>query len=357
MVVLHCITRFNQGGTVTWLNNLIANDKETYLVSGECSEDEQEGIPNQNFQFIKISHLKRSINPINDVIALVELIRIFRKIKPELLVTHTFKAGALGRIAIRFACPRSAKVIHTYHGHLQYGYFSSFGSRAVNWIERALQSITDGFIVNGYKVAMELQSVGLLRKPYEVILPGVDLLPNEKNQKLKGNRMEVTVGWLGRLTSIKRPEMVVSQALRFPSVRFIVGGHGELESHLRSIAPINLEFLGWTSPENFWPIVDVGLLTSQNEAAPFSLIEAAFYGVPCVATDVGSVSDVVIDGVTGFLVEANDESITEKLEKLINDEGLRISMSRNARDLAAKEFTLKRFREKHKDFFLQITTN
>jgi len=358
MVVVHCITRFNQGGTVTWLNNLLVNQERAYLVAGECSGDEREGIPHSNFDLIKISSMKRSINPVSDFVALIALVRIFRRIRPELLVTHTFKAGVLARVAAKISfLKRSTKVVHTYHGHLQYGYFSRFGSRVISWIEKCLEFITDGFIVNGLKVSRDLIRAGLLRKPYMVILPGVELLPAINSSSAQEVDHRVTVGWLGRLTNVKRPDRVISQAHRFPSVNFLVGGEGELESELRSVAPSNLEFLGWTPPGSFWSKADVGLLTSENEAAPFSLVEAASYGVPCVATDVGSVSDVILDGETGFLVVPTDDSISEKLGKLIEDEDLRRQMSINARNRAAQEFTLENFRNKHRDFFLRVMTS
>lgn len=358
MVVVHCITRFNQGGTVTWLNSLLVGQERAFLIAGKCSDDEREGIPNSNFDLIRVPSMKRSINLWRDFIALISLVRTFRRIKPELLVTHTFKAGVLARIAIKMALLKSStKVVHTYHGHLQYGYFSNFGSRIITWIERSLESITDGFVVNGFQVAEELREAGLLGKPFSVILPGVIKPPVAHITEAGTANKVLTVGWLGRLTGIKRPDRLLLQARRFSKVRFLIGGEGELESELRSAAPSNVEFLGWTSPSAFWPKVDVGLLTSENEAAPFSLVEAALFGVPCVATDVGSVSDVITDGETGFLASPTDDSISEKLARLLEDEELRRRMSANAKNRAMNEFSIESFREKHRVFFEQIMAN
>lgn len=358
MVVVHCITRFNQGGTVTWLNNLLLGQERAFLIAGSCSSDEREGIPHSNFDLIRIPSMKRSINPWRDLIALISLVKTFRRIRPELLVTHTFKSGMLARIAIKIALLKNyTKVVHTYHGHLQYGYFWIFGSRIVTWIEKTLESITDGFVVNGFKVSEELREAGLLGKPFLVILPGVNKPPGAHISDGNTANKELTIGWLGRLTGIKRPDRLLSQARRFSKVRFLIGGEGELESDLRSAAPSNVEFLGWTSPSSFWPKVDIGLLTSENEAAPFSLVEAALYGVPCVATDVGSVSDVITDGETGFLASPTDDSISEKLGRLLEDEELRRRMSINAKNRAMDEFSIESFREKHRLFFEQIMAN
>jgi len=355
MVVVHCITRFNQGGTVTWLNNLLANQERAYLVAGTCSDNEREGIPHSNFELIRVPCMKRSINPYRDFVALISLIRIFKRIQPDLLVTHTFKAGVLARIAIRLSPLRdSTTVVHTYHGHLQYGYFSNFSSRLITWVEKKLELITDGFVVNGVRVSKELVDVGLLRKPHLAILPGVELAPAVRHHVADEVDRRLTVGWLGRLTEIKRPDRVISQADRFSNVRFLIGGEGELAGELKAVAPSNVEFLGWTTPSVFWPRVDIGLLTSENEAAPFSLVEAALYGVPCVATSVGSVADVISDGETGFLVLPSDESISEKLGHLIEDEELRRKMSTNARNRALHEFSIETFREKQRAFFREL---
>jgi glycosyltransferase involved in cell wall biosynthesis len=356
MKILHIITRFNSGGTATWLNQLVDGElpkrEENYLAFGKCSISESEAIPHECFQMIRIGNLQREINPLRDIRAVIELIQVIKSLKPDLVNTHTFKAGIVGRIAVKLAKSKSTTVVHTIHGHLKYGYFNPLISQLILRIEKSLERITDGFIVAGHKLLKELHDESLLRnRTFKVILPGFRC--TQFHSKRKENA-RIKVGWLGRLTQIKRPDRVVDLAILLPDIDFYVGGSGELEPEITQESPLNLHIVGWTDPNKFWSDKDIGLLTSDNEATPYAIIEGNMHGVPFVATNVGSVEDVVVDNVNGFLASTDSKDLARKIRRLVEDYELRIQMSAMAKSLAWEKFDVNRFQAEHRDFYIHV---
>jgi glycosyltransferase involved in cell wall biosynthesis len=173
-----------------------------------------------------------------------------------------------------------------------YGYFPKWKIRVIIGIERFLGVFTDLILVPGKRVAVEAVSAGLLNEKKVIdVVPGVPI-PSIRRQSQDSHK--VRVGWLGRLTQIKRPDRVIELANMFPDVDFFVGGNGELMNLLREDSPSNLHLQGWVDANKFWGSVDIALLTSDNEAMPISLIEAGMLGLPAVTTNVGSTAEVVI---------------------------------------------------------------
>jgi len=346
MKILHIITRFNQGGTVSWLNSLSGLAETEILAVGNCSPGESEGAFDSKFKVTRIKYLQREPRILHDFLALTRLIRLVRQIRPTIVNTHTFKAGALGRLAVFLSgLRRDTKVIHTFHGHHHYGYFSNVMVWIINVVEHLLRRVTDCYIINGRQVELDLISEGMFKsKSHFVILPGVKIQKEIRSRVSDG---AVKAGWLGRLTKIKRPERFLEIARRLPNIEFHVGGAGELEFELRKNAPSNVFFHGWVAPETFWNCMDIAILTSDNEAAPFSLAEAASFGLPCIASDVGSVSDIVVDKISGFLVQNDIEEFADKISQLVMDVELRARMGRYSWDRSKQIFSIDKFRSDH----------
>ena len=360
MKILHCITRFNQGGTVTWLNQLmmpgVFDSDEVFLLFGACSSNEIEGTPAPGYKVLRSKFLKRAINPLGDFRAILEIRKVFEKIRPDILVTHTFKAGLVARIgAMTIVSHKRPRVVHTIHGHLQYGYFGNLGSRVTVFLEKRLERFTDFFIVAGTRLMKEVKASGQLRKSKcAVILPGIDSSAFKERTKGLEPQGRMQIGWLGRMARIKRPDRLVEIAKRIPEADFQVGGTGELEISTRESAPSNMTLVGWANPSDFWQNVDIGLLTSDNEATPYSIIEGSLCGVPFVASDVGSVSDALADGETGYLVRTDVESFVAKIQILIRDSNIRRKFGSQARELSLGRFGISRFQREHREIFLKV---
>jgi glycosyltransferase involved in cell wall biosynthesis len=177
---------------------------------------------------------------------------------------------------------------------------------------------------------------------YSVIYPGVERLRIFSKQKYKGKfglqENQITIGWMGRITSIKNPLEILEIAQKLPECKFIVAGDGEkdLLDHLKNKAGKNISFTGWSKPQDFWSACDIALLTSKNEAQPIVIVEANYAALPVVARDVGAVSEVIISGRNGFLFDTIEKAVecirilvaNEKMRKTMGDEGMQMAISR-----------------------------
>lgn len=355
MRVVHVIARFNQGGTATWLVNLIEGQRalgdEVWLIAGKVEDGEVEDSRFASLKGVKIQKLSRSVSPIMDLLSILELRSYLREFHPDVINTHTAKAGLVGRIAAFSLGSKRPRIVHTYHGHVLYGYFGPVTNYIYKRIEVALSHITDLILASGIRVKNELLEAGIGSEgQYVVVKPGVEqvelLKKSEVREKLKILQKAIVVGWLGRISQIKRPDRVIDLALKFPDITFLVGGDGELLKQLRVSAPHNVRLVGWTTPSLIWTASDIALLTSENEAQPISLIEAASLKLPLIGEDVGSVSEVIHSRVSGYLVSSFDERV-EALKSLAEDSELRSAMGAQAYADFKSKFSLDQFIDTH----------
>ena len=352
MKVIHVIARMNQGGTAKWIETLTIGLRnqghQVILLAGSVEPNEIEDPSFEVLGGIRIKGLGRSLSAVNDIKSIFALRKIFKIEKPSIINTHTAKAGAIGRIAA-FGLP--SKVVHTFHGHLLYGYFSNFKSKFFITIERTLALQTDFFISVGSRVRDDLINAGIGRmEKYRVIAPGIKIEKNFTQQDarfqygIESNRF--VVGWLGRLVQIKRPDLLLELASELPDVIFLVGGAGELLNLIDNYHGSNLVYVGWTDPDKFWPACDIALLTSDNEGLPTSLIEAAMHAVPIIARNVGSVSEIFENEKGGYLV--SDSGSIQMRIRLLNKDRISLGiLSDRAQEYAMDKFSVQKFLDDH----------
>jgi glycosyltransferase involved in cell wall biosynthesis len=354
MKIVQFIARVNRGGTANWLDNLIPGLRnaghEVLLIAGEVESNEVEDPCFRELDGVRFFGLSRSLSPIRDVQAIINMRRILKEFNPDILNTHTAKAGFIGRLA---SLGLPIKKVHTFHGHLLYGYFGSWQTSLYILIERILFPLTDKFISVGDQVMQDLLKAKIGSKDkYLVINPGVASLKFQTRKgaidsiKLKPSNYGVSVGWLGRITQIKRPDRLLQIANALPNIRFLAGGEGELLQELKSVAPRNLEFIGWVEPEIFWPICDIAILTSDNEGLPTSLIEASQAGLPIIALNVGSVKEIVSDNYSGILVD-DLGSLVDSIQILSMNSDLRTEFGRMAQRISEDKFGITLFIQSH----------
>ena len=295
----------------------------------------------------KVRGLGRAPDPLDDLRALRALHQVVRDFRPHIVHTHTAKAGVLGRLAARAAGVPA--LVHTFHGHLLHGYFSPTVTRGVVQVERALGRATTRLVAVGGQVRDDLLSAGIGRPDQFVVVPPGIALPEQPSRTAARDALglpeEAVVAVLvARLTSIKRPERFVDVARRLaashPSAIFAVVGEGELLSSLQAGAPANMRFLGWRADvETVYAAADLAVLTSDNEGMPVSLIEAALCGVPAVATRVGSVGEVVLDGISGWLCAPDTDALAEAVAAALSDRDRLSHAGRAARAHATAAFS------------------
>lgn len=350
--VLHVIARMNVGGTARYVGDLVENIPASALATGYVQESEIEDPIVGHLDPLRIAHMGRRISPINDFKAWLELRRIIKELKPRIVHTHTFKAGLLGRLV-----GGDHKRVHTFHGHL-FGdqAFSHVQKKVITFLERYLAKRTDLLISVGEKVGVELRAALIApNKKWVSIPPGVNALPKidkSKAREILGLEQKTfLVGWMARMTSVKNPFLLLDVANRLPKIHFVMAGGGDLLEEVRKKVPQNVLAIGWADAATFWSAIDCAISTSDNEGMPIALIEAQLAGIPIIATDVGSNSEVIEVGVTGFVTPKVVDSIVESLVELLSDQTRFEVMSLCAKTTASNKFALKKMIEKHTETY------
>ncbi|CAN2226623.1 RfaG Glycosyltransferase [Candidatus Nanopelagicaceae bacterium] len=367
--VMQIIARMNVGGPAVIVAELMRGlDKSAFeqiLVTGFCDENEADylDIVAKDIKATRIAGLGRSVSLIADLKAFFGLVLLIRKYKPDVIHTHTAKAGVLGRLASLLA-GRGAVRVHTFHGHLLHGYFNSFTTKIVILIEKILAARTSVLIAIGSKVRDDLIASGIGSKDkYRVFFPGLPapkLIAKAAAQSALGiSSQTLYITFVGRLTQIKRPDRLLDVAKeckeRGLDVRFLVAGEGELfeSSKQRALKEqLNITFFGWRSDiDQIFAASDIAVLTSDNEGIPLTLIQAAQASLPIVATNVGSISDIVINESTGYLTPTNPADMADAIEKLVRDPQLRQMMGEAGKARAGQYFSLDRMLKDHSDLY------
>ena len=354
MRVMQVIARMNVGGTARYVGRIAQALPEQgfdmLLVTGQVQGSEVEDPVVDHLAIRRIQHLGRRIHPLDDVRARHELRTAIRLHTPDLIHTHTFKAGALVR-SLNLNIP----VVHTFHGHLfDDPDFSGRKARIISLIERLLAPRTTRIVTVGEVVGQDLLQRGIgTPDQYVSIPPGVDALElparDDARERLHISTDALVVAWVARVTEVKGPERVITLAERFPDTTFLMAGGGNLLEVMQRRAPANLRVLGWMPTADVYAAADIALSTSFNEGMPVSLIEAQLAGLPVVANDVGSVREVVQHGTTGF-VGANSD-LVENLGILVRDAALRREMASAAQDRAQQTFSPERMLNAHSDLY------
>jgi glycosyltransferase involved in cell wall biosynthesis len=353
MRVLHVIARLNVGGTARYItqlaNELPKHGIETFVATGFVQGAEVEDESAQSIDLIRIKSMGRSIRPIKDHFARMQLDTIIAQVKPDIIHTHTFKAGYVVRMK-----KQPVPVIHTFHGHLlDDPEFSGFKSKVIIEVERMLAKKSVKLVTVGRRVGEELleQRIGN-KDQYINIPPGVVALNvTPKEQALKNLNLpddgKPIVGWIARVTGVKNPMLALEVADTMPDTHFVLAGGGDLLEKVKATAPANVAVVGWAKAEDVFGASDIILSTSENEGMPVALIEAQLAGKPVVATDVGSVSEVVLNHETGIVTNKNAGSIALALETLLLDKQKRTEMGTLAISRANALFSVDRMINAH----------
>lgn len=328
--VMRVIARLNIGGpaihTVLINKYLDPQRFESVLVTGTEGPNEgsmQAWAKTQGVTPIIIPELGREINPLADLKVLYKLYRLMRRERPQVVHTHTAKAGFVARLAARLA--GVPVVVHTFHGHVFHSYFNPFKTRLFILIEQVMARLSDQIIAISPRQRQEILEFGIASPGKILIIPlGFELEPFLNCGNSKGQlRAELDlpnnvklVGIVARLTAVKNHRLFIEAAAQVvqhcSDVRFLIVGDGELRAQLaQQVKELGLgqvvHFLGWRQDlPTIYADLDLVALTSHNEGTPVTLIEAQAAGCAVVATAVGGVPDIVADGETGYLVPPGD---------------------------------------------------
>ena len=370
--VMRIIARMNVGGPAVQVSGLIRGldplKFDHRLVTGFCAEDESDYLETvaTDVHATRIKGLGRSISPKADFMAFLLVIREIRTFRPQIIHTHTAKAGVIGRVASILSGRRSVRV-HTYHGHLLHGYFDKGKTAIVIIIEKFLGLFTTRLLAVGKQVMDDLLEVGIgTQKKFGVMPPGLTLnpLPSREDacKELGLDPSQTYCAFIGRITKIKRPDRFLDVVAEIHNqqvpMHFIVAGAGDLLNYCQervALENLPVTFLGWREDiETVLAASDMVLLTSDNEGTPLSLIQAGMAKIPVVSTDVGSVPEIVVDQETGILTDLTVRSLVSAVRELIEDSGLREDMGLAAYDYTMQRYGVERLVQDHQNLYLEL---
>jgi glycosyltransferase involved in cell wall biosynthesis len=372
---MRIIARMNVGGPAVQVSGLMRGfDSDQFdhrLYTGYCSADEADYLDTvaTDVKAVRIQGFGRRVSLGGDLKAFISLVNEIRDFKPHVIHTHTAKAGFLGRIASIVSLQPAIRV-HTFHGHLLNGYFGSFKRSLVVIAEKFLALFTHQLLAVGDKVRQDLLNAGIGTKDKFGLMPpglAIGVLPDRKESRnaLSVPANSLQCAFIGRVTQIKRPDRfldVVNEIKkRGVKLDFSIAGDGELLEMCRErIKQENLPvtILGWQSDiERVLSSADMVVLTSDNEGTPLSLIQAGMSGLPVVTTNVGSVPEVVLDGVTGIVTRLDVQEIADALEKLANDNVLRTKLGVAAQEFTLFNFGVKRLVHDHEELYKKLLSS
>lgn len=354
--VLIVIARLNRGGTAKYIGELVpgllANGLEVLIATGFVQGSEVEDAIVANLPIVRIESLGRKMSFKADLKARQELKRVIKNFSPDLIYSHTFKAGLLTRTIFN-----SIPKVHAYHGHIFEDREHSEVTRMIYKLIESFLSLRTTLIVTiGEKIGKDLSEAHIGR--FEKIVsipPGINpiTLPSAKVAIKKFNLEpdKVTVSWLGRLEEVKKPTRVIELAQRLPHVQFVIAGEGSQGTQLIEKQLKNVKLLGWQDATDVFAVSDIVINTSLSEGMSLSLIEAQFAGKPAVAMDVGSNSEIIKNGVTGYISKDFPEPYLSYLKRLIDNPDLRIKMAHSARVWAISQFSTQALIQNHLNIF------
>jgi glycosyltransferase involved in cell wall biosynthesis len=373
--VMRIIARMNVGGPAVQVSGLMRNmnssEFDHRLYTGFCASGEADYLNTvaKDVGAVRIEGFGRRVSFGGDLQAFYTLVKEIRNFKPHVIHTHTAKAGFLGRIASLLSFHPSIRV-HTFHGHLLSGYFGSFKRSLVVLAERILAMLTHQLLAVGDKVRQDLLLAGIGKpEKFGLMPPGLEIGNLQTKKDAMGffglSNQTLQCAFIGRVTQIKRPDRfldVVSEIQeRGLPIEFFIAGDGELLQNCReriSCEDLPVKVLGWQSDiEQVLSATDIVILTSDNEGTPLSLIQAGMAGLPVVTTRVGSVPEVVLDGITGIVTSLDVQQIADALEILAKSAELRAQMGTSGREFTLANFGVKRLVNDHEVLYKKLISN
>jgi len=370
--LVRIIGRLNVGGParqVCMLHERQGSDIDTRLIVGapDIGEEDMSYLLSSETNVLRLPRMSRRIAVWNDLLAFISILRFLRREQPDIVHTHTAKAGALGRVAA-WLCGVPV-IVHTYHGNVFSEYFSASKSRAYVAIERVLGRLSSHVIAVSDSQWKEICTKYRLvpHQKASAINNGFDFGDVDATMR-ETARMELgfaardqVVVWAGRMVPVKNVSLlgyVISMAAqKHPEISFLVVGDGEDRPQLESLIAgcSNARLTGWQRDmKKVWAAADVALLTSRNEGTPTILIEAMATGVPFVATNVGGVKDLAVGALSaipdnmgykaenGFLTEQAPEALLYGITQILSNASEATRMSSSGQRFVRERFSSER---------------
>jgi glycosyltransferase involved in cell wall biosynthesis len=353
----------NTGGPAVFLDHLTKSmadlGTKSIIAYGYCESNETDYTENHKLSadLFSIGSLHRSLSPFHDLKSFIKIRKIIKEVKPDLVNTHTSKAGVLGRLAAK-SVNTKLPVVHTFHGHLIYGYFARYKTIVFTLIEKFLACFTDVAVCITKETQNSLQGLGIGKNlKWRVIRLGI---PVDQNSILKRNSDGKTkLLWVGRFTYVKDPlyaVAVINHLEKLSPKRFelvMIGGGELLEQAKAASVDLPIKFTGWSDkPFQIVDDFDLLILTSTNEGMGLVMLEAANLSRATIAREVGGVGEFLRNGVNGLLINGNASDMAQSINELSGSEI--IEMGRSGRQILTTEFSDKKLGKEYFELYKSL---
>ena len=333
MKIFQVVTLSELGGAqsvVVNLSNSLSLEHEVIVIAGE-GDGKMFQILNQGIKYIKINTLRRKISPINEVLTIISFFLLYIKYKPDIIHLHSSKVGLLGRLVF----PKE-KTIYTVHG------FDSIrlAYRKFLPIERYLQKNCKAIATVSHYDEKNLIA--------ENITHNVRCIYNGIEKPMTSVKYEKTILCIARNTKQKRFDVFLETAKILKSYAFIWIGNQEIIYDM----PENVFFMGnIPSAGRYNQLADIFMLSSNYEGLPIVIIEAMSYGKPVVVSNVGGISEIVVNDENGYVVDNDPKQFAEKIEYILENDKVYTKFSKNALRRFNSDLTIKNMLDKYTDIY------
>jgi glycosyltransferase involved in cell wall biosynthesis len=352
--LLLIVTLAETGGAQTYVAHLARGMARAFdvTVAAHGPGPLREAVDAAGARYVPLRHVQRRVNPWRDLLGLLELYRVCRRVRPQIVHANSSKAGVLGCLAAFAArVPVRIFTVHGWGSSWHPGRVYLWGDRLIRRTATRVVCVAESELERGVEARTCTRGQAL------VIRNGVDV---GSFRTASHDNPSPTLVWVGRLQEPKDPLTLVRALAALDGLGFrtlLVGEGGErglVAGELRAAGLADrVELLGERRDvKELLARSDVFVLASKSEALPVSILEAMSAGLPVVASAVGGVAELVVDGKTGLLVAPGDaEALAEALARLVADPALRRRMGAAGRARAEALFDLQSFHEAHLDLY------
>ncbi len=366
MKVLHIITRLNTGGPAVFLDYLTQSmsdlNCENIIAFGYCESNESDYTENHKYKakLIKVNSLHRSLNPVDDIRTFFALRKIIKQNNPQVINTHTSKAGVLGRLAAR-SVRKNMPVVHTFHGHLIYGYFARYKSFVFTIIEKFMANFTNCAVAVTGETKSSLTALGIGKKLNWQVIP-IGITPKDNQIKSISAGDKIKLLWVGRFTDIKDPFYAVEvfkllNAQSPNKFELTMVGEGELFEQTKTAAiTLPITFTGWiVNPFESGIDFDLLLITSKNEGLPLVMLEAASNHRVTMSRNVGGVGEFIKNNETGYLINGGAKEMADKLIQISENKKTLEELGMTANKLLKQRFSADNMAKSYLSLYSSLT--
>ena len=370
--ILYIITQSELGGAQKYVFDLAKNLQNEFNISVAVGEQGEKGelinkLKQKNIKYYIIPHLKRAISPINDLLSLIEIIKLIKKIKPDIIHLNSSKISILGSIASIFS---KSKIIYTAHGWVFNEPMPKWKKLFYKYSEKFTALFKNKIIcVSEFDRQIAIKEKICSPKKLITIHNGIKqinfLSKQEARQKLFKNNQDskLIIGTIANLYKTKGLEYLIQSIkiltsnFQFPIITIIIGEGKERKNLQNLINQLNLKnsiflFGKINNASELLKAFDIYICSSIKEGLSYTLIEAMQAELPIVATNVGGNSELIENNKTGILIKPqNQQELTNAINYLIKNKALSNQLRVNAEQKAMNEFSLESMISKTKKIY------